>query len=87
MSEISNGDIFQLLCKMNGDIGAIKQGQQTQTDWMTAHVAEDKLMAADISALKMAGARQKGFLAAVAGVGGLVSGAVGYAVELLHRGN
>lgn len=87
MSEISNGDIFQLLCKMNGDIGAIKQGQQTQTDWMTAHVAEDKIMAADISALKMAGARQKGFLAAVAGAAGIVSGAIGYGLEYMTKGH
>lgn len=85
MSEVSNNQIYELICTMKGDIGAIKQGQETQTAWMTAHVAEDKVMAADIQGLKIAAARQKGFLAAIAGVGGLVSGAIGYAVELLHR--
>jgi hypothetical protein len=66
-------------------LGRIEQKIDSHTLWMTAHVAEDKLLATDVAALKISHARQRGFMTALAGVGGLVSGAVGYAVEFFHR--
>lgn len=67
-------------------LGRIEQKIDGHTVWMTAHVAEDKLVAQDVAALKIAHARQRGFMTALAGVGGLVSGAIGYAAEYFHRG-
>lgn len=85
MSEVSNNQIYELICTIKGDVGAIKQSQDSHTQWMVSHVADDKLMAADIQSLKLAHAKQRGFMTALAGVGGLISGAIGYAVEYFHR--
>lgn len=84
-NEVSNNQIYDLICDMRGDLGAVKANQESAKAWMTAHVAEDKAMAADIATIKLAHARQRGFMTALAGVGGLISGAVGYAVEFFHR--
>lgn len=85
MREVNNSDLLDVLMEMKEDLGAVKQNQETQTAWMTAHVAEDKLMARDIQTLTMTHARQKGFMTAVVAIGSFISGAIGYAVEFFHR--
>lgn len=75
----TNNDIMRSL-------GRIEEKIDGHSRWMTAHVAEDKIMAADIQTLKIAHAKHKGFMAALVGIGGLISGAIGYAAEYFHRG-
>jgi hypothetical protein len=54
---------------------------------MTSHVAENKALEADVRKLEIGAARQKGVMAALAGVGSLLGAGVGYAVDLVTRGN
>ncbi len=67
-------------------LGRIEQKIDGHTMWMINHVAEDAKMAADIKALQMSGARQRGFTTAVAAVGAAVGTGVGWLVQfLVHR--
>jgi hypothetical protein len=68
-------------------LGRIEQKMDSHTEWMKNHVAEDKLMAADINKLQMAGARQRGVLAALTGVGTVLGAGIGYAIDLFTRGH
>lgn len=79
MNDEQTAEVFKSL-------GRIEQKIDGHTMWMAAHVADDKRVADDVAALKIAQARQRGFIMALAGVGGLISGAVGYAAEYFHRG-
>jgi len=77
--EATNNDIMRSL-------GRIEQKVDSHLLWMTAHVAEDKLMAVDIGILKIAQARQRGFIAALGVVAAFISGLIGYAVEYFASG-
>jgi hypothetical protein len=80
---ISNAQLFDVLLEMKSDIGKLVQGQETQTAWMTRHVAEDALMAEDIKKLQIGASRIRGIVSALSVVGTVVGAAVGYAVDLL----
>ncbi len=70
-----------------GSLARIEQKIDGHTEWMTQHVADDKLMANDIQKLKESAARQRGMLAALATVGTVFGAMAGYAVDLFSRGN
>ena len=64
-----------------GSLARIEQKIDGHTVWMAAHVAEDKLMAADITALKVASGRQKGFIAAIGTIGGVLGAIIAAAAD------
>jgi hypothetical protein len=64
-----------------GSLARIEQKIDTHTAWMTAHVAEDKIMAEDIQKLRMVGARQKGYLAAIGTAGGVLGAVIAAAAD------
>jgi hypothetical protein len=80
---MSGAEIAQVF----GALGRIEQKIDTHTQWMTSHVAENKALEADVRKLEIGAARQKGVMAALAGVGSLLGAGVGYAVDLVTRGN
>lgn len=63
-------------------LGRIEQKIDTHTAWMTAHVAEDRLMAADIAKLQQSHASQRGsakvWSMLINGLIGAVGAAAGY---------
>lgn len=74
------------IAQVFGALGRIEQKIDNHTDWMEAHVKEDRLMAESIQKLQLAHARQRGFMTALAAVGGVISGLIGYAVEYFASG-
>jgi hypothetical protein len=79
MSELDANEVMRSLGRIEAKIDG-------HTAWMTKHVADDALMADDIQKLQITGARQKGFLTAMAASGAFISGLVGYAIEYLISG-
>lgn len=67
-------------------LGRIEQKIDGHTLWMTAHVADDKKMADDITLLKLAHSRQRGFITAIVTIGGVISGIIGYVIEYFASG-
>jgi len=80
---MSGAEIAQVF----GALGRIEQKIDTHTQWMTAHVAENKALEADVRKLEMGAARSRGVMAALTGVGSLLGAGLGYAAEFLTRGN
>ena len=70
-----------------GSLARIEQKIDGHSEWMKSHVAEDKLMAADIKGLQISHSRQKGFLTAVSAIGTVLGAGVGYAIDLFTRGH
>ena len=60
MSDVSNGDLMNVLLDIKQDIGGLKTKADGHTAWMTKHVADDALMMADIRKLQDIGASQRG---------------------------
>lgn len=56
------------LSEIQRTLGRIESSVETQVKNFEAHVASDKLMAADISALQLSQARQRGFIAGITAV-------------------
>jgi hypothetical protein len=86
-NEVTNGELMQMLIQISNQSAANGAKVDGLSTWLTKHVADDKLMADDIKALTMSSARQKGFLSALAGAGGLLGAGVGYAIDLISRGH
>lgn len=68
-----------------GALGRIEQSTNDIKQWMSAHVAEDRVMAADIVTLKTAHARQKGFLAAIGVVGSAIGAIAAMAADFFRH--
>lgn len=82
---VSNGDIYDTLMDIKQDIGRMEGKVDSHGRWMEAHVKDDQLMAKDINELRLAGARQRGFVSAVAGVGSVIGAVIGYAASYFHK--
>ncbi len=74
-----NDDEFKL--KVMESLGGINAKLDNHTNWMTAHVAEDKIMADDIKKIQLSGARQKGFAAAIGTAGGVLGAVAAIAAD------
>jgi hypothetical protein len=75
---MSGSEIAQVF----GALGRIEQKIDGHTEWMTKHVAENRLLEEDVRKLQLGAARQRGVLAALTTVGTLLGAGVGYAVDL-----
>jgi hypothetical protein len=78
------------IAQVFGALGRIEQKIDGTTAWMATHSAEDKknfeTISNDVVGLKLAHARQKGFMTALAGAGAFISGIVGYGIEYFVSG-
>ena len=66
-------------------LGRIEQSTVDIKQWMTAHAAEDRVMAADITTLKTSHARQKGFMAAFGVVGSAIGAVAALAADFFRH--
>ena len=69
-----------------GALGRIEEKIDNHTSWMERHVKDDEGVEKRVGELELRAARQKGFLGALAGVGGVIGAGVGYLAEYFHRG-
>jgi len=87
MSEVSNSDLLGVLFNIREDLGTLKANSSNMSQQLENHISSvaeaHKSTAEDIRKLQLAAARQKGFLAALAGAGSVLGAGVGYAVDLL----
>jgi len=83
---VSNDQLYEILCDIKGDVGEIKASAAGTHAWLAKHVEDDAAMARDIKTLQLSGARQKGFMTALAATGSALGAGLGYLVEYLHRG-
>jgi hypothetical protein len=91
MSEVSNADIYNVLINMRGDIGRLEGKVDSHSDTLTAHMADDKINEAalitSLQKLQSTHDRQKGFIAAITTVGGLIGAGIGVAADYISRGH
>jgi|HubBroStandDraft_3_1064219.scaffolds.fasta_scaffold121716_2 hypothetical protein len=91
MSEVTNGDIYNLLVNIKGDLGRVEGVVKGLGDNLLAHVADDKInlaaMTESVQKLQLSGARQKGFIAAISTVGAIVGAGIGAAADYFSRGH
>jgi hypothetical protein len=91
MSEVSNADIYNVLINMRGDIGRLEGKVDSQKETLVAHIKDDETHQAEmygsIRKLEMAGARQKGFVAAISTVGAVLGAGIGAVVDYVSRGH
>lgn len=87
MSEVTNGDIYNLLINMKGDMGRLEGKVGGISDAFKAHVDDDKLLTAAVTKLQLSNARQRGFVAAISTVGAVVGAGLGAAVDYFSRGH
>jgi hypothetical protein len=70
-----------------GALSEIRTQGLNTAKWMEEHAKADKAafdtITNEIVAMKVSNGRQKGFLSALAGVGGVLGVAAGYAIDLL----
>ena len=73
-----------------GSLARIEQKIDGTTEWMKSHSQEDKRafesMGDKLTGLQVAHSRQKGFLSALAAIGSVVAGIVGYVIEYFVSG-
>jgi hypothetical protein len=66
-------------------LGRIEQKVDDSRAWQDTHATEDKtnfaVLDASLENIKLAGAKQKGFLTAVGGIAAVLGSGVGYLVE------
>lgn len=86
MSEVSNGDIYNLLVNMRGDLGRLEGKFDGHAIAFKAHVEDDKAIVESVQKLQIAAARQRGFVAAISTVGAVVGAGLGAAVDYFSRG-
>jgi hypothetical protein len=60
MSDVSNSDLMTVLLDIKQDIGSLQTKAEGHTQWMAKHVADDALMCADIRAIQITQASQRG---------------------------
>lgn len=87
MSEVSNGDIYNLLVNMRGDLGRLEGKVDGHADKLSAHIQDDKELTASVQKLQQSSDRQRGFMAAISTIGAVVGAGVGAAVDYISRGS
>ena len=60
MSGISNKQIYDVLLEIKGEVSGLAATSKAHADVFAQHVKDDEKMSADILALKLIGAKQKG---------------------------
>lgn len=85
MSEVSNGDIYNLLVNMRGDLGRLEGKFDGHTVAFNAHVEDDKELNKAVQRLQISNARQRGFVAAISAVGAVMGAGLGVAADLIFR--
>ncbi len=86
MSDVSNGDIYNLLINMKGDLGRLEGKVDGHAEKLSAHIEDDKLLNASIQKLQLSQAKQRGFVAAISTIGAVVGAGLGAAVDYITRG-
>jgi hypothetical protein len=95
-NEVSNADIYNLIVNMKGDLGRVEGKISGMADAFKAHVEDDKVVAAahlasvatvadEVVKLKLSGAKQRGFVAAISTVGAVLGTGLGALVEYVSR--
>jgi hypothetical protein len=87
MSEVSNGDIYNLLMNMRGDLGRIEGVAKGTADRLAEHIEDDRRLSDSVQKLQIGAARQRGFVAAISTVGAVVGAGLGAAVDYISRGH
>lgn len=80
-NEVTNADLMDVLMSISKDFGELKNQTATTAAALKQHVEDDKAMLASIQTLQLTGAKQKGFLTALASFGGILGAGLGYVVE------
>jgi hypothetical protein len=87
MSEVSNGDIYNLLVNMRGDLGRLEGKVDGHASKLSDHIEDDRRLTDAVQRLQLSSARQRGFVAAISTVGAVVGAGLGAAVDYFARGN
>jgi hypothetical protein len=86
----SDAHVIITLYDIQKALGRIEQKVDSSTDMMKTHIAEDKTSFATVDAgldiLRLASAKQKGFLSAVGAVASVIGAAMGYLIDRYTRG-
>ena len=89
MSEITNADIYNTLINMRGDLGRLEGKVDGHGAALTAHAASDEKIqtaaAEAISRLQLSQAKQRGFIAAVATIGGVIGAGIAPVIDWLRH--
>lgn len=86
MSEVSNGDIYNLLVNMRGDLGRLEGKFDGHATAFKAHVEDDKDLAESVQKIQISQARQRGFVTALSTVGAVLGAGLGAAIDYFARG-
>ena len=87
MSEVSNGDIYNLLVNMRGDLGRLEGKVDGHASKLSDHIEDDRRLTDAVQRLQLSSARQRGFVAAISTVGAVVGAGLGAAADYFARGN
>jgi hypothetical protein len=87
MSEVSNGDIYNLLVNMRGDLGRLEGKVDGHASKLSDHIEDDRRLTDAVQKLQIGAARQRGFVAAISTVGAVIGAALGAAVDYISRGH
>ncbi len=68
-----------------GALARIEEKQDSVAQYIQTHAVEHKEINEEISKIKLAAARQRGWIAGVTGVGSLLGAAAGYAIDIFSK--
>lgn len=89
MSEVSNGDLMNVLLQVSRDMGETKAQITSTTALLANHIGVDTVvqnqLRTDITTLQMGNAKQRGFLAAIGAVGTVLGAGIGYVIDVVAR--
>lgn len=85
-NDVSNEALMGVLLDIKQDVGELKGKLNAHIETFAVHVISDKEMCADVRKLQLSQAKQRGFVAAVSVVGGLIGTGIGIAADYLARG-
>lgn len=91
MADVSNSDLMGVLLEIKSQTGEMKANIASTAEALKQHVADDKEMAkalfSRIETLQFGQAKQRGFLSALAMVGGVLGAGVGYVIDRITFGH
>jgi len=85
-NEVSNEALMGVLLDIKQDMGELKGASVAHAQALAAHILDDRLIAESVNKLQLSAAKQRGFVAAVSLVGGLIGTGIGIAADYLARG-
>jgi hypothetical protein len=85
MSEVSNGDIYNLLVNMRGDMGRLEGKMEGYTTTLATQKSDHDVLAGSVQRLQLSQAKQRGFVAAISTVGAVAGAALGAAADYFSR--